>query len=223
MTPGIFSRYTISENGPRSSVLAGNVRFFAYTRSWVCADLWPALRELAAEPNMVLFLSCDHSMADNVMPPWAADLPWAWLAVNGQRPAGPSRRPCLPKPSPNAAPPRGSKLLHTPVCSAEDGKTETTCRECRFCWQWKQRQQDGTWRLGSHPPSIWRIAATRMGAFSERYCPSWLSRTPMQPRAWADGCWRKMLSRLLRRGIQRAVRGCLLGGTACLHLGHAGA
>jgi hypothetical protein len=116
-----------------------DIRFFAYTRSWVCTRLWPALRELAAEPNMVLFLSCDHSMADQRVPQGAADLPWAWLAVDDDdlpdRPVDlvfrNLRRTLCPLKDPNHF---GVGAM---VCRSEDGQTETTCRKCGFCWRWK--------------------------------------------------------------------------------------
>jgi hypothetical protein len=112
------------------------ISFFAYTRSWVCPDLWPKLRELAAEPNMVLFLSLDRSMMEIPIPPGGNDLPWAYLAVDDSD--IPSRpvdvvfrydwRKLPPLDDPNHF---GSK-----VCPHEDGRTKTTCSRCKFCWRW---------------------------------------------------------------------------------------
>lgn len=116
-----------------------HVRFFGYTRCWVRKTIWPALRELAAEPNAVLFLSIDHSMTKRVLPEGASDLPWAWLAVDDDdlpdRPVDLVFRNFRRKLRPLA------RLNHfgAPVCPAEDGVTKTTCRECGLCWRWKEQ------------------------------------------------------------------------------------
>lgn len=59
-----------------------DIMFFAYTRVWVLPELVAALQQLAAEPNITLFLSLDHSMPCDRIPPELAHLPRAWLAVN---------------------------------------------------------------------------------------------------------------------------------------------
>ena len=41
-----------------------DVRFWAYTRSWVIDDLLPALERLRVEPNVQLFASTDPGMAE---------------------------------------------------------------------------------------------------------------------------------------------------------------
>ena len=118
-----------------------DIRFFGYTRSWAAPKkkkLWPALRELAAEPNMVLFLSIDRSMS-KVVPEGASDLPWAWVAVDDNdlpdRPVDLVFRNLRHKLLPLADPTHFGAM----VCRSEDGVTETTCRECGFCWQWKKQ------------------------------------------------------------------------------------
>ena len=121
-----------------------DIRFFGYTRSWWVRrrgrPLWPALRQLAAQPNMVLFLSIDRSMTTKMVPRDAADLPWAWVAVDdNDLPDRPVdlvfrnfRRKLLPLANPNH--------FGGPVCRNEDGITETTCRECGICWRWKEQR-----------------------------------------------------------------------------------
>ena len=117
-----------------------HVACWAYTRSWRCPESWPALRQLASEPNMTLWLSLDRSMGQFSIPADANDLPIAWLAVdNDDKPPVAvnlifrfdwKRLPPLNDP----------QHFGARICPHETGSnTKTSCIQCRYCIDWKRR------------------------------------------------------------------------------------
>jgi hypothetical protein len=117
------------------------VKFFAYTRAWRIAELWTELQKLSAEVNMVLVLSVDNASAAELSALQGADgLLRAWLAIDN------SDIPTCPvdlvfRCDWQEMPPL-ENLDHfgARICPRETGRSMPTCRECTFCWKWKENR-----------------------------------------------------------------------------------
>lgn len=112
-------------------IIAANrqVRFFAYTRSWAVPDYRAALKRLAQEPNLQLWLSTDHSMPEP--PRWPGCRTCYLMKTDLDQP---------PYPVDLAFRNRAKTLMkHTTngslVCPFENGVTTLTCSQCKLCWQ----------------------------------------------------------------------------------------
>ena len=113
------------------------VEFFAYTRSWRCAELLPLLLDLESLQNFQVFASCDRETG--LPPENASSLRRVYMSMDDQD-----------------VPPPGAQLVfrvqrrtplkrlgNTIVCPAENGVSPITCTQCRLCWRvsdwWRQR------------------------------------------------------------------------------------
>jgi hypothetical protein len=79
-------------------------RFFAYTRSWRVAELVPYLEQLRALPNMQLFASTDHTIAEPTPAGWRV----AFMAED----------------------PRATGY---PCPEQEEPKRKPNCKACQYC------------------------------------------------------------------------------------------
>ncbi len=112
-----------------------DIKFFAYTRAWVVAELVPALARLAAERNMTLLLSFAYSMLNDI-PPELAHLPRTWVATNDNDIPPAYLQIDLVFRNLRNGLTRLEDLRHfgAMCCPAETGWGETTCDKCKFCW-----------------------------------------------------------------------------------------
>ena len=113
-----------------------DIKFFAYTRMWRSPTLVLELLRLASEPNMTLFLSLDHSMLNDPIPPELARLPRAWLATDDTD--IPPRHLHINVVFRNLrnklTPLENLNQFGAMVCPAETGRgAKTTCERCMYC------------------------------------------------------------------------------------------
>ena len=114
------------------------VIFYAYTRSWREPTLLPALRELAQQPNFILWYSCDHETG---APPRTKGVRRAYMMTSDED---------LPKYQVDLffRDRQGTVrkwVKNTLVCPAENGVTSVTCSKCQLCFKYKpmpQRKQN---------------------------------------------------------------------------------
>lgn len=104
--------------------------FYCYTRSWGSPRILPALLELAGEPNLHLWFSCDNQSPE---PPVVPRVRRAWMAENDQDLAPfpvdlvfrVKRRTVMLKD------PHGQR-----VCPYDNGRAaRPTCSQCQLCFQ----------------------------------------------------------------------------------------
>ncbi|MBP3958396.1 hypothetical protein J8F10_24365 [Gemmata sp. G18] len=110
-----------------------NTRFFGYSRSWRVQAIYPALCELAQQPNMRLFFSADSETG--APPELPENVRVAWMMVEEEEPIPEVdlifRDFPLRKNSP-------SRIGLTLICPNEVGdhrSDEVNCGTCGFCWR----------------------------------------------------------------------------------------
>jgi Gene product 88 len=112
-------------------------RFYAYTRSWRVPELAAALAELAALPNVKLFLSADN---DTGKPPRMPRTRVAWLqSAPGDAVPRLARRDVVfrTRRARRVAAKRIGLALVCPVENGSPAARKPTCGSCRFCWEGK--------------------------------------------------------------------------------------
>jgi len=107
-----------------------NVLFYAYTRSWRDPEVYEALKELAKQPNFVLWWSCDRETG---APPKLKGVRRAYLMLNDED---------IPKFKVDLVFRESTKTVMkwvtgAPVCPPENGVTNTTCSLCQLCFRGK--------------------------------------------------------------------------------------
>ena len=104
------------------------VTFYAYTRSWSDPDVYPALLELAKQPNFIMWWSCDRATG---APPRIQGIRRAYLAISDED---------IPKFKVDLVFRNNSKTVKkwvggAFVCPPENGVTDTTCSLCQICFK----------------------------------------------------------------------------------------
>jgi hypothetical protein len=114
-----------------------NVMFYAYTRSWRSKALLPALKELARQPNFLLWFSCDK---ESGAPPVYKHVRRAYMVDDTDLPS--YRVDLIFRHRTSTV---RKWVKNTLVCPAENGVTSVTCSKCQLCFKYKpipQRKQN---------------------------------------------------------------------------------
>ena len=105
-----------------------DVTFYAYTRSWRSEALLPALKELARQPNFLLWFSCDK---ESGAPPVYKHVRRAYLMMDDTDLPG-YRVDLVFRHRTSTV---RKWVKGTLVCPAENGVTEMTCSKCQLCFK----------------------------------------------------------------------------------------
>lgn len=106
--------------------------FWGYTRSWRVPTIAPVLKDIAAQPNMKLWLSTDAETGSPAEVPEGARV--AWMQTDVDEDVGQAELVFLDHPLRKLSIPLNVLDKVCPTETPEGKKKGTTCATCRYCW-----------------------------------------------------------------------------------------
>ncbi len=106
--------------------------FWGYTRSWRVPAIYPVLKDIAAQPNMRLWLSADAETGHPDEVPEGARV--AWMQTDVDEDVGEADLVFLDHPLRKLSLPLTVLENVCPAETPEGKKQGVTCATCRYCW-----------------------------------------------------------------------------------------